>query len=227
MAEAAAPRSDGIATDASGNSYVTGFFHRTVTFGAGETNETVLERSDPAEGSEPNVFVAKYDRSGRLLWATQAGGTRAGQGAGIAVDPRGNSYVAGFFSGTATFGAGEDNEIDLTAASGFQDIFVAKYDRNGRLLWAARAGGTADDGGFGIAADARGNSYVTGFFIGTATFGAGEDNETELTTTASVTSSSPSTTGRVDSFGQSSQHQLEGTSPAARASRSTVAATAT
>jgi Beta-propeller repeat len=65
-------------------------------------------------------------------------------GSGIAIDRRGNSYVTGFFSGTATFGAGEANETELTASGG-DDFFVAKYDRDGRLLWATQAGGTSGD----------------------------------------------------------------------------------
>ena len=48
------------------------------------------------------------------------------------------------------------------------------------LLYARRAGGTVLDAGFGVAADASGNSLVTGYFWGTATFGAGEPNETSL-----------------------------------------------
>ena len=76
----------------------------------------------------------------------------------IATDPRGNSYVTGFFSGTATFGAGEANETVLSAA-GVEDMFVAKYAPNGTLLWATSAGGTDGDEGSGIATDRRGNSY--------------------------------------------------------------------
>jgi hypothetical protein len=68
-----------------------------------------------------------------LEWAT-AGGTSQGTGEGIATDSRGNSYVTGWFGFRATFGAGEANETVLRAA-GIEDIFVAKYDRNNRLLW--------------------------------------------------------------------------------------------
>ena len=50
-----------------------------------------------------------------LLWATQAGGT-GDEGLGIATTERGDSYVTGYFSGTATFGAGEPNETTLTPA---------------------------------------------------------------------------------------------------------------
>ena len=45
---------------------------------------------------------------------------------GIATDSAGNSYVTGFFGGTATFGAGEANETMLTSA-GINDIFVARF----------------------------------------------------------------------------------------------------
>jgi hypothetical protein len=59
-------------------------------------------------------------------------------------------------------------------------IDVAKYARDGTLLWATSAGGASNDSGFGVATDHRGNIYVTGSFRGTATFGAGEANETVL-----------------------------------------------
>ncbi len=53
------------------------------------------------------------------------------------------------------------------------------------LVWAKRAGGTGDlDLGFDIAVDGAGNSYVTGGFSGSATFGPGETNETTLTSSA-------------------------------------------
>jgi hypothetical protein len=58
---------------------------------------------------------------------------------------------------------------------GFEfDVFVAKYDRDGTLLWATSAGGAAGDGGHDIAIDHPGDIHVTGVFSDTATFGAGE-----------------------------------------------------
>jgi hypothetical protein len=57
------------------------------------------------------------------------------------------------------------------SSAGFGDVFVAKYDNAGKLITAQRAGGTADDIGNGIAADNDGNCFVTGKFLGPATFG--------------------------------------------------------
>ncbi|MBI3656974.1 MAG: SBBP repeat-containing protein [Acidobacteria bacterium] len=59
----------------------------------------------------------------------------------------------------------------LTCSSGREDIFLAKYDAAGNVLWARRAGGSDDDLANGVAVDGSGNAYVTGFFDGTATFG--------------------------------------------------------
>lgn len=51
--------------------------------------------------------------------------------------------------------------ISLTN-SGAQDSFIAKYDTNGLVLWAARIGGIGQDNASSIAADTNGNSYVVG-----------------------------------------------------------------
>jgi len=145
-----------IAVDGSGNSYVTGSFDATATFGPNEINETSLTAVGVYD-----TFVAKYNSSGALQWAKRAGGVgSAADGFGIAADSSGNSYVTGSFDAssgnsyvtgsfdaTATYGLGEVNETSLTAL-GLWDIVVAKYDSNGALLWAKRAGGlgSAADG---------------------------------------------------------------------------------
>ena len=60
-------------------------------------------------------------------------------------DNAGNSFITGYFNNTATFGS-----TSLTS-SGLQDIFIAKYNSSGVLLWVKKAGGTGSDIGFGIA----------------------------------------------------------------------------
>jgi len=146
----------GIAVDASGNSYVIGSFGNYAVFGS-----TVLTGSGGAD-----IFITKLDSSGYWLWAKNAGGTSDDYGNGIAVDDSGNSYVIGDFYSNATFGS-----TTLTSNGGY-DIFIAKLDSSGNWLWAQNAGGTYHDYGYGIAVDASGNTYVTGGFEGTATFGS-------------------------------------------------------
>ncbi|MBL8062060.1 MAG: SBBP repeat-containing protein, partial [Anaerolineales bacterium] len=99
---------------------------------------------------------------GDFAWAKGLGGTAYDVGLAIAVDGSGNVYTTGLFNGTADFdpGAGTAN---LTSAGGY-DIFVSKLDAIGYFVWAKGLGGTANDVGYGIAVDASGNVYTTGYF---------------------------------------------------------------
>gem|GEM_PF-559541 len=145
-----------ISTDDAGNSYVTGGFVGTAYFGS-----FYLTGSGNFD-----VFVAKMDVDGNWLWATKASGTDDDRGYGITRDTAGNIYVSGIFNGTATFGS-----YSLTGY-GYNDIFVAKMDQYGVWQWATKAGGTDHDNGYAIKVDGAGNSYVTGYFYDTATFGS-------------------------------------------------------
>lgn len=146
-----------IAVDSFGNSYVTGYFHFTATFGT-----ITLIAQDPTE-----IFIAKLDNNGNWLWANKVEGNASNQGWGVAVDDSSNVYVSGYFANTATFGT-----TTLTSYGGDDDIFVAKLDNNGNWIWAKNAGGTGSDECFDLAVDANANVYITGYFTGTAIFGA-------------------------------------------------------
>lgn len=97
-------------------------------------------------------------------WFQPGGGLTIDEGYAISSDNNGNSYITGYFTGTADFGASTLN------SAGSSDIFVAKLNNAGSYDWAVQAGGTGSDRGFSIATDSQGNSYVTGFFTGSADF---------------------------------------------------------
>lgn len=143
----------GIAIDPAGNSYVTGNFCETSMFGPFTLTSAGIN----------DIFVAKYDTSGNVLWARSDGGKSGEDGHAIAVDGSGNSYVTGNREGTSIFGP-----FTLTGGG----FFLAKYDSSGNVLWVRSAEPTAENIGRGIAVDAVGTSYVTGLFHGTAIFGA-------------------------------------------------------
>jgi len=145
-----------ISSDGAGNTYTTGYFSGSANFGA--TNLVCTGISD--------VFVAKTDANGNFLWAVKAGGSNSCRGLAIKADAAGNSYVTGFYYGSATFGA------KTITAAGLQDAFIAKYDNAGNVLWVVSAGGSLSDIGNAITVDNSGNVIVTGEFAGTATFGS-------------------------------------------------------
>ena len=146
----------GIAVDGLGNVCIAGTYSNTATFGT--TSITSAGSLD--------IFVVKYNSSGTLQWVQSAGGTSVDIGRGIAVDASGNLYVTGSYQGTATFGATPKTSV------GSDDIFVAKYNNSGTVQWMQSAGSTNSDNSNSIAVDGSGNVYITGYYQGTATFGA-------------------------------------------------------
>ena len=143
-----------VAVDASGNAFVVGIFSSTtITFGS-----TILTNAGGYD-----IFLAKYDASGNVLWAKNAGGINDDEANSVAVDTLGNIYITGFFSSpTITFGSTTLTNVGDTNSSPGQDIFLAKYDAAGNLLWAKSAGGISYDRAISVAVDASGNAYLTG-----------------------------------------------------------------
>lgn len=85
-------------------------------------------------------------------------------GKAIALDDSGNVYSTGYFKGTAKFGT-----TTLKSAGG-ADIFVAKTNKDGKTLWAFRAGGEKDDEANDIEYF-NGKLMIVGGFGGWADFG--------------------------------------------------------
>lgn len=157
-------KSNSIVADANGNVIITGNFSGTVDFdpGSGVTNLTSLGDRD--------IFLAKYNTSGELLFAHRFGSTATSfeTGTALAVDASGNIYLTGTFGGSVDFDPGAGT-ASLTSAGG-EDVFFAKYDENGVLLFAKRIGGTTGQSVYAITIDASNNIYIAGNFFGTTDF---------------------------------------------------------
>jgi hypothetical protein len=150
-------KSYSVAVDASGNSYITGFFSSaTLAFGS-----VTITNPNNGSGVYSDLFIAKYDPSGNVLWAKSAGGTRNDVSNSIAVDASGNIYITGYsYSPVITFGS-----VTLTPNNGIQsEMFIAKYDPSGNVLWAKSAGGVKGDYGNSVSVDVAGNAYAVGNF---------------------------------------------------------------
>jgi hypothetical protein len=141
-----------IKVDSSGNCYIAGYFESpSISFDA----ITLTNANFPTN----DIFIAKYDASGNVAWAKRVGGTGEDWCNDIALDGSGNCYVTGMFtSSSISFGS-----TTLTLSGG-GDIFVAKYDAGGNVVWAKREGGTGPEIGYAIAADGNGNIYTVATF---------------------------------------------------------------
>jgi hypothetical protein len=101
-----------------------------------------------------DVWLARFNEQGENLWVTKFGSINYEFAWGVATDKNSNAYVAGVTAG------------DLAGPNaGFNDAFLAKYDKDGNQQWIKQFGTSGDDGLFlgDIVIDAADNVYVTGF----------------------------------------------------------------
>ena len=151
-----------ISTDASGNVLVTGTYSGSFVYGS-----TTL-----GYAGNTDVFVAKYNPSGGVMWAASGGGSTGDLAQGVTADNVGNVYIIGEFSSPNVL-FGSTVVTKFTSSQYYNDIYLAKYDSMGTLMWAKREGGTSDNTSKGIATDPSGNVFIAGGFSSTTiTFGS-------------------------------------------------------
>jgi hypothetical protein len=165
-----------ITLDASGNVFTTGYFFGTVDFDPNSGTASLNSNGNN------DIFIQKLDINGNYVWAKNMGGSSADFAHSIALDAIGNIYTTGGFQGTADFDPSSGSTANLTAngAFGYSDIYINILDASGNYLWAKRMGGSLGDEGLGIALDAIGNVYTTGFFQGTVNMNPLGGTETKV-----------------------------------------------
>lgn len=113
-------------TDKNGNTYSTGHYQGTATFGS----VTLTPYGSPGY----DIFVTKYDDANNLVWARKAGSASGSdEGLDVTVDDAGDIYVVGRFQSTASF-TGILNTFTIIS-TGSYDGFMAKYSPAGELYW--------------------------------------------------------------------------------------------
>jgi hypothetical protein len=155
----------GLAVLADGSCVVVGGYRGLATFA-----DASLPISVQAAGGL-DAFVARYATDGTLRSVRTVGGTAEDEARGIAATDDDGCIVAGNFQVTAAVSGGIV-PTNLVGA-GSRDVFLARYDLGGALVWAKAAGGSDHDQVIGVGAVADGSFAVTGVFLGTAGFGDG------------------------------------------------------
>jgi hypothetical protein len=119
------PNPTSLAIDGAGNLYATGAFNLTsITIGT-----TTLLRAGTTSN---DVYIAKYDPMGNVIWAKRFGGTSFDVPNAITVGQNGNICIAGwFYSPLINFGS-----YTLTKTAPYFSDFIAGFDSSGNFMWA-------------------------------------------------------------------------------------------
>jgi len=159
----------GIATDSSGNVYVTG-----VTLSTDfPTLNAAYSTCASCASSNLDVFVAKYSSTGKLVYSTYLGGSSFNYPGGsngiggIAVDAVGDAYVTGSTTSPdfpATPGAYQTIcGTDGTCNGGITNAFLTALNPSGSgLVYSTFLGGSCGEDGNDVAVDSQRIAYVTG-----------------------------------------------------------------
>ncbi len=89
-------------------------------------------------------------------------------GRDLTVDLEGSTIITGYFSNSVNFSP-EGQAVNF-ASKGKTDIFLVKYNNEGKYVWGFPIGGLGEDGSNRVYADFLGNYYIVGYFSNNVDF---------------------------------------------------------
>ncbi|MDB5202939.1 MAG: hypothetical protein JWQ27_2348, partial [Ferruginibacter sp.] len=131
------------------------------SFGTFDGPVMTVGNSSFTNAGNGDIILIKHDTTGVVLWAKSFGGPGLETATGICTDHSGNIIISGQFSNTISFGT-----FTLTSFGG-GDIFVAKLNKDGIVLWAQRFGGNDNESITSLVADDENKLYLGGRYAST------------------------------------------------------------
>jgi hypothetical protein len=131
-------------------------------------NQCTIDGQTVSSAGSDDIFLAKLDPLGNVVWLVRAGGSQSDEATSICYYNN-TIFMTGSFTSLATFGT-----INLSSSGvNDRDIFIAAFNINfGNCIWAVKAGGSGEDRGKCIRVDNAGNLILCGMFNNTAFFGS-------------------------------------------------------
>jgi hypothetical protein len=162
--------------DGNENVFVSGTFTDGAIFGS------IHGTSKTVSGSGNNIFLAKYDPSGTLLWVqTGLSGGGNNEGFGIAVNPAsGVVYITGRAQGDLTFSS-SNGHTNVVGGPGNWHVYLVKYDSPGNFQWGEVNSSGINSFATAVAFDSADNAYVVGWFQGNVTFNSRDGHSLSAT----------------------------------------------
>ena len=114
--------------DATGNKYVAGYICGETSFNATVVQPTAIGNGD--------IYVAKYNPQGNLIWIKQFGGNYSDRPTDLCLGSGNTIFLTGQYFGQIVFGT-----FTLNSIANSKDIFVVKLDDSGNVIWAFSEGG--------------------------------------------------------------------------------------
>jgi hypothetical protein len=127
----------------------------------------------PATDAGSDLFVARVDGTGKVMWSKTFGGGGDDVVRGLAVDGDANVFLVGDFHGpNLSFGGSVLINAD-SQGRGTRDVFLAWLNGDGEHVYSAAFGSPGDESPIGVGIDGTGNILIAGSFDEGIDFGAG------------------------------------------------------
>jgi hypothetical protein len=148
----------GCAVDNSGNVYISGDTQSPTNIA------TVTSHQSTFGGGITDAFLAQFNSTGALQWATYYGGSADDIGQLCSTDPSGDIYLIGNTYSTNNISSVGSHQINI---GGTQDAFLVKFNSLGVRQWGTYYGGSGDEFSYRVCTDAGNNAYISGYTAST------------------------------------------------------------
>lgn len=144
-----------IVADKEGNVYVSGEFSKSF----------IIDNRELVSNGGDDVFLAKLNPSGKVLWIKKFGGVDYDWCGGICIDENSNIFLTGTFRKQITLG----DSVFISSKNGY-DFFLTKIDENGIVIWSRAFIGEGDNSTTTITNDNNGYIFLSGYYNNTLKF---------------------------------------------------------
>ena len=147
---------NGIAIDTIGNIYMTGSYTDSIDIDPGPERHIIKAMVNR------NLYLAKLSSSGNLIWVRNIQSSNYTNVSGIELTRTNHLYIAGTIRALTAFNP-LSSDYDISPI-GMTDVYIAKYDTAGKIIWAKRISGSGHDQCDNFTVGYDESIYITGHF---------------------------------------------------------------